>query len=67
MTRLSYRQCHGRIPEKHAEDIVKMLTDLKSVAAPYKRPSSKKIAGDAAIYAIKNGGKAAARYFGVPI
>ncbi len=44
-----------------------MLTELRSAAAPYKRPSSKKIAGDAALYAIKHGSKTALRMFGVPI
>jgi hypothetical protein len=44
-----------------------MLNELKSVAAPYKRPSAKKIAGDAAIYAVKNGAKTGLRMVGVPI
>ena len=47
-----------RIPEQPAEEIVQMLKTLKSVAAPYKRPSAKKIAGDMTLYAVKSGVRA---------
>jgi hypothetical protein len=38
---------------------MKMLTRLKAVAAPYKRPSAKKMAGDFTIGALKVGAKSA--------
>ena len=53
----------GRIPNGSAAAILDLLNNLKAVAAPYKRPSVKKMASDAAIFAARNSTMVGMRLF----